>query len=116
MKGNGAVQLVYSSSNANVHEPGCPSRHQSDSLFAYGAKRAALGANVAQVWGWDETTQRTYHAASWAGHQPDVIELDGVPIGTLAVVEHSDHLYVGEFYLLPGPTTRSRDPASEENP
>jgi len=72
-----------------------------DQPFAFAVKRAALGAYVAQVWGWDELAQQAYHAADWARHRPDVVELDGTPIGTLEVVDHHDHLYVGEFYLLP---------------
>jgi ribosomal protein S18 acetylase RimI-like enzyme len=72
-----------------------------DSSFSYAVKRAALGDYVAQVWGWDETVQQNYHAADWAAHRPDIVELDDIPIGTLEVVEHHDHLYIGEFYLLP---------------
>ena len=73
----------------------------SDAPFAYMVKRAALGEYVAQVWGWDEAVQRSYHASDWAAHRPDIVELDGVPIGTLEVAEHRDYIYVGEFYLLP---------------
>lgn len=72
-----------------------------DQPFAYAVKRAALGAYVAQVWGWNEEVQEAHHAADWAHHQPDIIQLSEVPIGTLEVIEHADHLYIGEFYLLP---------------
>jgi hypothetical protein len=84
-----------------------------DQPFAFAVKRAALGAYVAQVWGWDELAQQAYHAADWARHRPDVVELDGTPIGTLEVVDHHDHLYVGEFYLLPEHQSRgARDGAA----
>ena len=73
----------------------------SDAVFAYTVKRAALGKYVAQVWGWDEAVQRAYHDSDWAVHRPDIVELNGVPIGTLEVADHHDHVYVGEFYLLP---------------
>lgn len=73
----------------------------SDAAFAYTVKRAALGKYVAQVWGWDEAVQQAHHAADWTNHRPDLVELDDVLIGTLEVVQHPDHVYIGEFYLLP---------------
>lgn len=69
--------------------------------FAFSVKRAALRDYVAQVWGWDDAAQQALHASGWASNRPDVIELDGVPIGTMVVVEHADHFYIGELYLLP---------------
>lgn len=72
-----------------------------DRELAYLVKRAALGAYVAQVWGWDDAFQRAFHASDWAAHRPDIVELDGQPIGTIEVIEHPDHLYLGELYLLP---------------
>ena len=69
--------------------------------FAFEVKRAALREHVAQVWGWDDAVQQAFHASDWASHRPDVIELDGMPIGTVETIAHADHLYVGEFYLLP---------------
>lgn len=72
-----------------------------DLAFAFDVKRAAIGTYVARTWGWDEAFQRAFHAADWAAHRPDIVELDGTPIGTLEVVERPDHVYLGEFYLLP---------------
>ena len=72
-----------------------------DLAFAFDVKRAALGAYVAQTWGWDEAFQRAFHVADWAAHRPDIVELDGTPVGTIEVVEHPYHVYLGEFYLLP---------------
>jgi GNAT superfamily N-acetyltransferase len=74
---------------------------ESDSPFTYAVKREALGNYVAQVWGWDEAVQRAYHAADWERHRPDIVELEGTPIGTLEIIENDDHVYIGEFYLLP---------------
>jgi GNAT superfamily N-acetyltransferase len=72
-----------------------------DAAFAYAVKKVALGAYVAQTWGWDEAVQQQWHTDAWAKHRPDVIELAGEPIGTLEVISYADHLYVGEFYLIP---------------
>jgi hypothetical protein len=71
----------------------------SDALFAYTVKRAALGEYVAQVWGWDEAVQRAYHASDWAVHHPDIVELNGVPIGTLEVAEHHDYVSVRPLHI-----------------
>ena len=73
-----------------------------DRAFAFAVKRAALGPYVAQVWGWDEDFQRAFHAADWAVRRPDIVEVDGVAVGTIEVAPHPAGLELGEFYLLPG--------------
>ncbi|MEO8000178.1 MAG: GNAT family N-acetyltransferase [Gemmatimonadaceae bacterium] len=75
--------------------------NNSDQEFAFLVKRAALGSYVEQVWGWNDDFQRRFHASDWTSHRPDIITCDAEAIGTLEVVRHSDHLYVGAFYLLP---------------
>lgn len=75
--------------------------NDADQHFAFHAKQAALGAYVAQVWGWDDTFQQQFHARDWAEHRPSIVMYDGEAIGTLEVTTYPDHLYVGEFYLLP---------------
>ena len=72
-----------------------------DLPFAFAVKRAAVGPYVAQVWGWDEDFQRAFHAADWAVRRPDVVELDGVAVGTIEVHAHPAGIDLGEFYLLP---------------
>ncbi|MGV3707412.1 MAG: GNAT family N-acetyltransferase [Gemmatimonas sp.] len=72
-----------------------------DQEFAFRVKHAALGTYVDQVWGWDDAFQRHFLALDWAANRPSIVMCDAEAIGTLEVVAHADHLYVGEFYLLP---------------
>lgn len=74
---------------------------EEDCRFAFEAKRAALGAYVEQVWGWDEQVQRDFHQRAWREHRPDIIVVDGHDAGTLRFVRHETHYHLGEFYLLP---------------
>jgi ribosomal protein S18 acetylase RimI-like enzyme len=72
-----------------------------DFEFAFQVKKDALGPYIEQVWGWDETFQRRFHLNDWAQRRPEIVECDGQAVGTLDVVRHPDHLYIGDFYLLP---------------
>jgi ribosomal protein S18 acetylase RimI-like enzyme len=72
-----------------------------DQEFAFRVKKAALGAYVDRVWGWDEDFQRRFHARDWEQHRPAIVMRGAEAIGTLDVIAHPDHLYIGEFYLLP---------------
>ncbi len=74
---------------------------ESDSEFCYQVKKEALGQYVTQVWGWDETFQREFHRRDFEVRRPDIVVYQGVDIGTLEVAKHSDHIHLGEFYLLP---------------
>ena len=72
-----------------------------DQVFAFRVKHAAIGEYVDHVWGWDDTFQRSFHAHDWAANRPSIISQNGTDIGTIEVIAHADHLYLGEFYLLP---------------
>ena len=72
-----------------------------DSDFCYKVKKDALGDYVAQVWGWDEEFQRNFHRRDFELARPDVVIYQSADIGTFEVIEHSDHLHIGEFYILP---------------
>jgi ribosomal protein S18 acetylase RimI-like enzyme len=74
---------------------------QSDREFCYQVKKAALGNYVAQVWGWDESFQREFHHRDFDAVRPDVVVYQNAGIGTLEITRHSDHIHLGEFYLLP---------------
>jgi GNAT superfamily N-acetyltransferase len=72
-----------------------------DFEFAFEAKHQALGPHITARWKWDEDFQLTLHRKRWSERPWSIIELDGMPIGTLSVEEHPDHIRFGEFYLLP---------------
>ena len=74
---------------------------EADSEFCYDVKKQALGHYVAQVWGWDETFQREFHRADFELRQPDIVVYRDLDIGTIEITSHTDHIHLGEFYLLP---------------
>lgn len=74
---------------------------ETDRRYAYEVKRAALGAYVDQVWGWDEEFQQEFHTKDWQVRRPEIIVFDGQDVGTLEYFRQEDHYHVGEFYLLP---------------
>jgi ribosomal protein S18 acetylase RimI-like enzyme len=74
---------------------------ESDSEFCYKVKKEALGQYVAQVWGWDEIFQREFHRRYFEVRRPDIVVYQGVDFGTIEVAKHTDHIHLGEFYLLP---------------
>lgn len=74
---------------------------QTDSAFCYQVKKAAMEDYVTQVWGWDEAFQQEFHRRDFELRRPDVVVYEGQGIGTIEVVEHEDHIHLGEFYLLP---------------
>ncbi|CAN5381703.1 hypothetical protein BH09PSE6_BH09PSE6_22040 [soil metagenome] len=69
--------------------------------FAFDVKREALGPHVTARWGWDDDYQRIVHEARWRQRPWQIIELEGVPIGTVSIEQTAHYIRFGEFYLLP---------------
>lgn len=72
-----------------------------DSEFAYQTKKAAFGAYVEQVWGWDEDEQRRLHERRFASQDFQVIQVSGIDVGIMAVVRQADCLKVNQMFILP---------------
>jgi len=77
---------------------------EADRTFSWAVKEAALRPYVEAVWGWDESEQRAFHRRDWESSRPDIILLDGKPVGTIAIhreVGTGGCWHFGEFYILP---------------
>jgi ribosomal protein S18 acetylase RimI-like enzyme len=74
---------------------------QADKEFCYRVKKAAMSRYVAEIWGWDEAFQQEFHARDFEALRPEVVVYKGRDIGTIEISRHSDHIHLGEFYLLP---------------
>jgi GNAT superfamily N-acetyltransferase len=72
-----------------------------DMEFSYQVKKAAEGDLIRKTFGWDEVFQRDFHKKDWTQNRPDIIRLDGVPIGTVAIVQGPEYVEVGQFFILP---------------
>jgi GNAT superfamily N-acetyltransferase len=69
--------------------------------FSYQVKKAAEGALIAAVFGWDERVQREYHLREWEERRPKVITLDGAPVGTVELREEAGCSRIGQFFIAP---------------
>jgi hypothetical protein len=72
-----------------------------DSEFAYQTKKAAFKQYVEQVWGWDEDEQHRLHEMRFSSQDFRVIQVSGIDIGILAVVQQPDCVKVNQVYILP---------------
>ena len=72
-----------------------------DQEFAYQVKKAAEGADIAALWGWNESVQRQYQARDWAEKRPDIITCDGKPVGTLYARVEDGALQIRQFFIHP---------------
>lgn len=73
----------------------------SDSEFVYLVKKKALGKYIDKTWGWDEETQLEYHEREFDHETLEIITLDGVDIGWLAVARQDDMIWLHNILILP---------------
>ena len=65
-----------------------------------GSRRRLKGL-IRKTFGWDQAFQRNFHKKDWTEDRPSIMELDGKPIGTVAIVEGDGYIEVGQFFILP---------------
>ncbi|WP_021594314.1 GNAT family N-acetyltransferase [Actinomadura welshii] len=73
-----------------------------DDEFCFELHKAAMGAYVTAVWGWDEEVQRGFHSRSFDPGHWQIITADGADVGMLAVDDRPTEIYLGRIELLPG--------------
>ncbi|WP_433465605.1 GNAT family N-acetyltransferase [Spirillospora sp. CA-128828] len=72
-----------------------------DDEFCFELHKAAMGAYVTAIWGWDEQVQRGYHSRAFDPGHWQIVTADGADVGMLAVDHHPTEIYVGRIELLP---------------
>jgi len=72
-----------------------------DSQFAYRTKKAAFKKYVEKVWGWNEEEQRRLHQKRFAAQDFQVIQVSGIDVGILALVQQPDCVKVSQMFILP---------------
>jgi ribosomal protein S18 acetylase RimI-like enzyme len=72
-----------------------------DSEFCYQLHKAAMGAYVTAIWGWDEQTQRGFHARAFNPDHWQIITDGGVDIGMLDVEYRPDEIYIARIEICP---------------
>ena len=72
-----------------------------DSEFCYQLHKAAMGDYVDAVWGWDEQTQRGYHARAFKPRRWQIITVNGADAGMLSVEYRPDEVYLARIEIRP---------------
>jgi ribosomal protein S18 acetylase RimI-like enzyme len=72
-----------------------------DSEFCYQLHKAAMGAYVTAIWGWDEQTQRDFHARAFNPDRWQIITDDGVDIGMIDVEYRPGEIYLARIEICP---------------
>lgn len=72
-----------------------------DSEYCFQLHKAAMGAYVTAVWGWDEQTQRDFHARVFAPDRWQIITVDGTEAGMLHVEHRPTETYLARIELHP---------------
>jgi ribosomal protein S18 acetylase RimI-like enzyme len=72
-----------------------------DSEFCFQLHKAAMGAYVEAVWGWDDQVQRGYHERTFSPARWQVITVDGVDAGMLDVEYRPTEIYLSRIEIDP---------------
>ncbi|MGW2507437.1 GNAT family N-acetyltransferase [Streptomyces sp. NPDC001588] len=72
-----------------------------DSEFCFHLHKAAMGAYVTAIWGWDEQMQRDFHANVFTPDRWQIITADGADAGMLHVEHRPAEIYLARIELHP---------------
>ncbi|MCX4671155.1 GNAT family N-acetyltransferase [Streptomyces sp. NBC_01381] len=73
----------------------------SDSEYCFQLHKAAMGAYVTAIWGWDEHVQRGFHARAFTPDRWQIITADGSEVGMLHVEHRPTEIYLARIELHP---------------
>jgi ribosomal protein S18 acetylase RimI-like enzyme len=73
-----------------------------DRAFLLDLNREAFRASVEPVWGWSESEQTAYFDARFDPTRRQIVQVDRVDVGEIAVEERPDEIYLARIALLPG--------------
>lgn len=74
---------------------------RADLDWAFDLHRDALGEYVGRTWGWDEEVQRRIFVERFDRQPRQVIQVDGIDVGVLVVIDRKNELYLKLIELVP---------------
>lgn len=86
---------------ARVTDIGLRPATSADSEYCFHLHKAAMGGYVTAIWGWDEQTQRAFHARAFSPGQWQIITADGADAGMLHVEHRPTEIYLARIELHP---------------
>ena len=72
-----------------------------DAEFCYQLHKAAMGAYITAIWGWDEQVQRAFHARAFNVHRWQIITDGEADIGMLDVDYRPGEIYLSRIEIHP---------------
>jgi ribosomal protein S18 acetylase RimI-like enzyme len=72
-----------------------------DNEFCFQLHKAAMGDYVAAIWGWDDQSQRDYHAGVFNPDRWQIVTADGADVGMLDVEYRPTEIYLGRIEIHP---------------
>ncbi|MGW0633092.1 GNAT family N-acetyltransferase [Streptomyces sp. NPDC002758] len=72
-----------------------------DSEYCFQLHKAAMGAYITAIWGWDEQIQRDFHANAFTPDRWQIITAEGTDAGMLHVEHRPTEIYLARIELHP---------------
>ena len=72
-----------------------------DSEFCFELHKAAMGAYITAIWGWDEQRQRDHHARSFSPGRWQIITAGGTDVGMIDVEYRPAEIYLSRIEVHP---------------
>ncbi|WP_443334814.1 GNAT family N-acetyltransferase [Streptomyces sp. CCNWLW230] len=72
-----------------------------DEEYCFQLHKAAMGAYIAQIWGWDEDVQRGFHTRAFSPGRWQIITVDSADAGMLHVERRHTEIYLARIELHP---------------
>jgi ribosomal protein S18 acetylase RimI-like enzyme len=72
-----------------------------DTEFCYQLHKAAMGAYITAIWGWDEQVQRAFHARAFNVHRWQIITDGEVDVGMLDIDFRPEEIYLSRIEIHP---------------
>ncbi|MEU7382339.1 MULTISPECIES: GNAT family N-acetyltransferase [unclassified Streptomyces] len=72
-----------------------------DGEYCFQLHKAAMGAYIAQTWGWDEHAQRGFHSRAFSPGRWQIITVDGAAAGMLHIEHRPVEIYLARIEIHP---------------
>jgi GNAT superfamily N-acetyltransferase len=78
-----------------------------DEEYCFQLHKAAMGAYITAIWGWDEGIQRAFHTGAFTPGRWQIVHADGNDVGMLHAERRPTELYLARIELHPHHQGRS---------
>ncbi|MGW6485122.1 GNAT family N-acetyltransferase [Streptomyces sp. NPDC055059] len=72
-----------------------------DEAYCFRLHKAAMGAYITAIWGWDERVQSDFHTRAFARDRWQIITADGADVGILHVEHRPTEIYLARIEIHP---------------